>query len=110
MISQRRIYDFLKAEGVIEARRRRPKEGEDRGRGERRFEAPEPLSLVQMDCMRLELSGALEVWLVTLLDDYSRFILHSRFVPVKTMQAVMAVFSEAMRAGSVKPVVMRAAM
>lgn len=101
VISQRRIYEFLKAEGVIEARRRRAKEVEDGGRGERRFEAPEPLSLVQIDCLRLELTGGQVVWLVTLLDDYSRFIVHSRFVAVKTMEAVMAVFSEGVKAWGV---------
>ncbi len=101
LLSQRRIYQFLKEEGVIEARRKRAKEGEKRGRGERRFEAPEPLSLVQIDCMRLELSSGQAVWLVTLLDDYSRFILHSRFVAVKTMEAVMEVFSEGIKAWGV---------
>jgi len=97
VISQRRIYRFLKEEGVIEARRRRPKEASETARGERRFEAPAPLGLVQMDCMRLELSGGQVVWLVTLLDDYSRFILRSRFVAVKTMESVMAVFREGIK-------------
>ena len=93
-ISQRRIYAFLKEEGVIEARRKQKKQEAE---AERRFEAPAPLSLVQMDCMRLELSSGQDVWMVTLLDDYSRFILHSRFVPVKTMEAAMAVFRECIK-------------
>jgi hypothetical protein len=54
-----------------------------------------------MDCLRLELTGGQAIWLVTLLDDYSRFILHSRFVAVKTMEAVMEVFSEGVKAWGV---------
>lgn len=97
VISQRRIYGFLKEEGYIEARRKRPVGDKEQGRGTRRFEAPGPLSLVQIDCLRLVLTGGQAVWLVTLLDDYSRFILESRFVPVKTMEAVMEVFSEGVK-------------
>lgn len=95
-VSQRRIYRFLKEEGVIEARRRAPQSpaGSEHSR---RFEAPAPMKLIQMDCLRLELSGGKEAYLVTLLDDHSRFILASRLVPNKTMDAVITVFREGIR-------------
>jgi len=97
VVSQRRIYRFLKEEGVIEARRRTPCPDNSSGKGERRFEAAQPLELVQMDCLRLTLTGGQAVWLVSMLDDCSRFILHSCLVPVKTMDSIMEVFRESVR-------------
>ncbi|MBC8443288.1 DDE-type integrase/transposase/recombinase [PVC group bacterium] len=96
-VSQRRIYRFLKEEGVIEARRRTPCPGNAGGKGERRFEASHPLELVQMDCLGLTLTGGQALWLVSMLDDCSRFILHSRLVPVKTMESIIEVFREGVR-------------
>ncbi len=95
LISQRRIYRFLKEEGVIEARRKAVEPEADAGT--RRFEAGRPLELVQMDCMRLELSSGQVIYLVTMLDDHSRFIIRSRFVPVKTMEATMLVLREGVK-------------
>jgi len=94
LVPQTSIYRFLKGRGLI-------KEwpvASEKEKHDRSFEYPYPLAAVQMDLMSLRLASGLTIYLVTLLDDFSRFALLSRFVPVKTMDEVIDVFKECVRA------------
>ncbi len=93
LIPQTVIYRLLKAHGLV-AERRQPEAGE---KNCRRFEYPYPLAAVQMDLLTVTLAGGQRLYLVTLLDDFSRFVLNSRFIAVKTMTEVTGVFTEAVR-------------
>lgn len=93
LVPQTSIYRFLKAQGLVQER----PAGEDERAHGRSFEYPHPLAAVQMDLMDVTLSSGLSIHLVTLLDDFSRFALGVRFVAVKTMEAVTAVFRETTR-------------
>jgi len=92
VIPQTSIYRFLKSNGLVSERVSAAVPA-----GGRRFEYPYPLAAVQMDLMDLRLCSGLNIYLVTLLDDFSRFVLISRFLPVKTMDGVIEVFREAVR-------------
>jgi len=92
VVPQTSIYRLLKSKGLVNERACGEPEP-----GDRRFEYPYPLAAVQLDLMDLRLSSGLTIHLVTLLDDFSRFVLMSRFVPVKTMDGVIEVFREAVR-------------
>jgi len=87
------IYRFLKNNGLV--RSREAKFGKERNI--RHFEYLTPLSCVQMDLMHLTLSSGVTIYLVSLVDDFSRFILSSRFIAIKTMKEVMDVFKETIR-------------
>ncbi len=87
------IYRFLKGQGLV---KERPGAAEEVKHG-RSFEYPYPLAGVQMDALNVTLSGGVAIFLVTLLDDFSRFVLTTQFVAVKTMAAVMGVFGESVR-------------
>ena len=63
----------------------------------RRFEYPSALSAVQMDTLQVTLSGGSRIYLVTMLDDYSRFILNSRFIAVKVMDEMIRIFRETVK-------------
>jgi putative transposase len=93
LVPQTSIYRFLKANGLV-TERRAEAAGESHGR---RFEYPHPLAAVQMDLLTVSLCGGRNIFLVTLLDDFSRFVLTSRFIPVKTMKEVTGVFTESVR-------------
>ncbi len=93
LIPQSSIYRLLKDNGLVQAREPKAEKREKGGQ----FEYPTPLSGVQMDLMQITLSSAVTIYLVSLLDDFSRFILASRFIAVKTMKAVMDVFKETIR-------------
>jgi len=93
LIPQTSIYRFLKSQGLV---RERAAVAEASAH-DRRFEYPYPLAAVQMDLMDLRLSSGLTIHLVTLLDDFSRFVLATRFLPVKTMDAVTEVFRDTVR-------------
>ena len=90
LIPQTSIYRFLKSQGLVNER---SEPGALPGHG-RSFEYPYPLAAVQMDLLSVRLSGGVVLHLVSLLDDFSRFVLGARFVPVKTMDAVTEVFRE----------------
>jgi len=94
IISTSRVYYFLKEKGIIDKRSRMRIEKEQHVR---RFEYDKPLAAVQMDLMGLTLSGGTKVYMINILDDYSRFILASKIVPVKTMDEVIRVFSAAVK-------------
>jgi transposase InsO family protein len=94
LIPQSSIYRLLKDHGLVQARE--PKT--DKKKHGRKFEYPVPLAGVQMDLMQVVLSNAVTIYLVSLMDDFSRYILASRFIAVKTMKEVMDVFKETIRA------------
>ena len=50
-----------------------------------------------MDLMHVTLTSGATIYLVTLLDDYSRFVLNSRFIAEKTMDEVIDVVKETVR-------------
>ena len=91
LLSERRIYFYLKETGVIEKRRKARIKGE-RAPHERRFEFEAPLAAAQCDLLQMTLAGGEKIYLITFIDDYSRFILSSSFVPVKTMDHVIKNF------------------
>lgn len=92
LIPQTSIYKFLKENGLVDERQ----DGELR-KHDRRFEYGNPLAAVQMDLMQVVLTGGQVLHLVTLLDDFSRFVLATLFIAVKTMDEVIKVFREAIR-------------
>lgn len=93
LIPQTSIYRFLKERGLV---LERPAD-ETVAAHDRSFEYPSALAAVQMDLMAVTLASGLSIHLVTLLDDFSRFVLAARFVAVKTMEAVTEVFRETTR-------------
>lgn len=94
LLSEKRIHYFLDEKGIIK-NRATAKDIEEKHL--RRFEYDKPLGAVQMDLMGLTLSGGTKVYLISIIDDYSRFMLASEFVPVKTMEEVIRVFSSAIK-------------
>ena len=94
VIPEKRVYYFLKEEGIIDKRSTGKVVQE---KHTRRFEYDKPLAAVQMDLMGLTLSSGTKVYLVSIIDDYSRFMVASDFIPVKTMEEVIRVFSSAIR-------------
>jgi len=92
LIPQTSIYKFLKLQGLV--KERQPSE---ENRHDRKFEYDYPMAAVQMDLMHLTLTDGETIYLVTLLDDYSRYVLQSRFIAVKTMDEVTDVFKETVR-------------
>jgi transposase InsO family protein/transposase-like protein len=95
VISERMIYFYLKEKGIIDKRRKR-KETEKKTHS-RRFEYPYPLAAVQVDLLTVRLPRKEKIYLVTFLDDYSRFILLSQFISEKTMAEVIKCFSKVIK-------------
>jgi hypothetical protein len=85
VLSEKKIYFFLKAQGILQDRVH-AKKGE-KGHT-RRFEYPYPLAAVQLDLLTIRLSTKSKLYLVTFLDDYSRYVLLSQFIKAKTMDNV----------------------
>lgn len=92
LIPTTRIYKFLKSKGLVKEQSERTKESHDRS-----FEYPHPLAAVQMDLMHVTLSNGSTIYLVTMIDDFSRFVIGQRFIPVKTMDEVRLAFLESVR-------------
>lgn len=96
VLSGKSIYYYLKESGVIEARKKASKEASSIAH-DRRFEYDAPMKAVQCDCLQLTLAGGEKVQLVTFIDDFSRYILSSRLIPVKTMDGVIKCFADTVR-------------
>jgi len=94
LVPQTSVYRFLKSKGLV--KEREEQSTAETGHG-RRFEYPYPLAAVQMDLMHLTLSSGVTIYLITLLDDFSRFILGTCFVAVKTMDEAIAAVTESVR-------------
>jgi len=93
IVPQTSVYKFLKARGLVEER----KMGAETVAHDKRFEYEYPMAGVQMDLMHLTLANGIVIFLVTMLDDFSRFVLSSRFIPVKTMDNVIESLREVVR-------------
>jgi predicted DNA-binding protein YlxM (UPF0122 family) len=95
IVPQKRLYFFLRDEGILAAR---AKAGKKTDEGEvRRFEYPVPMSAVQLDLLQLKLRDSTNLYLVTFLDDHSRYVLHSRLEPAKTMDGVIRQLTETVK-------------
>lgn len=92
LVPQTSVYKFLKAKGLVKKREKVEAVPHDKS-----FEYESPMAGVQMDLLHLTLASGIVIFLVTLLDDFSRFVLSSRFIPVKTMDNVTEVFREVVR-------------
>jgi transposase InsO family protein len=66
----------------------------ERDKKTRRFEASRPLELAQMDILEVNINKA-RVYLILLIDDYSRFILGFRFLEKTCIDEVISLVSEA---------------
>lgn len=95
IVPQKRLYYFLRDEGIIAARANVTKNAGEQD--DRRFEYPTPLAAVQLDLLGLKLRDSTNLNLVTFLDDHSRLVLHSELVAVKTMDAVIAQLTKTVR-------------
>lgn len=86
ILSEKKIYFFLKENGILEQRARNQKPCQEHNR---RFEYPYPLAAVQLDLLTVTLSSNSKIYLVTFLDDYSRYVLLSQFIKTKSMVEVI---------------------
>ena len=87
-ISLRTIRKVMQANGY------KAKPGSKEQREAQRFEASRPLELAQMDILELYVNKA-KVYLLVLLDDYSRFILGYRLVEQTSVDEVIALVQAA---------------
>jgi transposase InsO family protein len=86
-ISTRTVQKIMSANGYqVKAKKQKEKESE-------RFEANRPLELVQMDIMEFFIHK-LKVYLLLLLDDFSRFILGFRLLSETSIDAVIGLMQE----------------
>ncbi|MCK5196983.1 MAG: transposase family protein, partial [Spirochaetales bacterium] len=95
LLPEKRVYFYLKEKGIIENRKKI--NIDEKEEHKRRFEYPEPLAAVQLDLMQITLSGGEKVYLVTFIDDYSRFILKSKIIAAKTMIEVIKVLKKVIK-------------
>lgn len=95
IVPEKKIYFFLKEKGIIAGRnvKKEPKQEHNR-----RFEYPAPMIAVQVDPLTLKLSGGIQIYMVTFLDDYSRYILLSQFIVSKEMDEIIRLLRETIRA------------
>lgn len=84
-ISTRSVEKIMEAKGY-EGPRKKPKDKADQ-----RFEASRPLELVQVDILEFFVHK-LKVYVLLLLDDFSRFILGWRLVEESSIDAVIGLF------------------
>jgi transposase InsO family protein len=90
--SRSAVYRALVRNGLIEPQRRR------KGRKEyRRWERGYPMALWQMDLMTTKLTTGKRVWVITGIDDFSRFCVAARVVERATSKAVCRTMSDSMR-------------
>lgn len=94
LLSEKQIYFYLKEQGIIEKRKKKEIEKQTHDRS---FEYPKPLSAIQLDLMQMVLSGGTKVYLISFLDDYSRYILNGTIIPVKTMEEVIKALKNVIR-------------
>ncbi len=87
-ISTRTVQRIMEANGYLGIRKKRDKEES------LRFEASRPLSLVQIDILEFFIHKQ-KVYLLLLLDDFSRFILGFRLSTETSIDMVIGVFQEA---------------
>ena len=77
VVSRKKIREVLKEAGLLETNDS-SFDGGKAPKGTRRFEAPEPRALYQMDVTYVYLEGVRVLYLVSVVDDHSRFCLRSQ--------------------------------
>lgn len=95
ILSEKKIYFFLKEKGILEERNKSKKD--EIKEHNRRFEYPYPLAAVQLDLLTVVLSNKSKIYLVTFIDDYSRYILLSQFIKTKTMNDVIRLLMQTIK-------------
>lgn len=95
LLSEKKIYFYLKENGILE-KRRRVRKGESE-KSIRRFEYPYPLAAVQVDLLTIRLVNKMRLYLVSFLDDYSRYLLHSQLIKRETMTEVICALMRTIR-------------
>jgi len=88
-VSIKTVRKIMEANGYEAPRKKRSKE-----EGNNRFEARRPLELVQMDILEFFINK-LKVYLIILLDDFSRFILGHRLLPQTSIDEVIGLVRQA---------------
>jgi len=89
-VSTRTVRQIMEANGYKSPRKKDKEKGEDN-----RFEARRPLELVQMDILEFFINK-LKVYLLILLDDFSRFILGFRLLSQTSIDEVISLVQEGM--------------
>jgi len=89
-VSIRTVRKVMEANGYKATRKE-----EEEGKGENRFEARRPLELVQMDILEFFINK-LKVYLLILIDDFSRFILGHRLLTQSCIDEVIGLVQESM--------------
>jgi len=98
-VSIKTVRQIMEANGYTSPRKKADKE-----QAEERFEACRPLELVQMDILEFFINK-LKVYLLVLLDDFSRFILGFRLLTQTSTDEVIGLVQEAIdRYGKMKEV------
>jgi transposase InsO family protein len=87
-ISMRSVRKLMQANGY------RPRDKRSKKVNVQRFEASRPLELAQMDILEFFINKA-KVYLILLIDDFSRFILGWRLLDETSVDAVIGVVSDA---------------
>lgn len=87
-VSIRTVRSLMEANGY------KVRGGKEKGERPRRFEASRPLELAQMDILEL-LINKLKVYLILLIDDFSRFILGFRMLESTSIDDVIEVVEKA---------------
>jgi len=93
ILSEKKIYFFLKQNGLVSER----KKNTEKKKHDRSFEYSSPMEAVQVDLLTITLTGNQKVYLVTFLADYSRFILLSEYIPVKSMTGVIKLLTKVVK-------------
>jgi len=96
-LSHETIRQILHQEGLIEPRAKAPRHEY------KRFEAPEPNVLWQMDILHAFVLGFGYVYVFSVLDDHSRKIMHWRASPLATGKEAVETLKEAMELNHVTP-------
>lgn len=86
------VRKILKAEGYQPPRRKDPRPEKE----PKRFEAPRPLALVQMDVLHFHVHKQ-RLYLMVALDDYSRFVVAWGILQRESMDAAILILEEAIR-------------
>lgn len=89
-VSIKTVRQIMEANGYKSPRKKNKEKGEDN-----RFEARRPLELVQMDILEFFINK-LKVYLLILLDDFSRFILGFRLLTQTSIDEVIGLVQEGM--------------
>lgn len=85
-LSRRQLERYLRKRGLVEPAGKKCDEGPPR-----RFEAPEPLAMIQMDVMYVAKSGGGHFYIADVIDDHSRFLLGSVALEEQTGEKVLEV-------------------